>query len=278
MSDPIVERTWWLLLLCAAATGGAIGSFLNVVAHRMPEGRSVVHPPSACPRCGRGIRPWHNIPVLGWLLLRGRCYDCSLPISPRYPLVEAGVAVLWALLFLDAAPDAESLTTTRRWLATPVVGLYVSALVAITLIDAEHRIIPPVLSWPLVPLGILAAVASDQLGLGLCSVPESISGALLGGAGMMLLSTVGRWIFRRDALGEGDAHLMAAVGAWQGPWPALPMTLFLASLVGSVVGIIILRTRGAARPPHLPFGPMLCGAAFVLWLSPDLWGLIVPVP
>lgn len=270
MNDRLLEETWRTLLVASGAVGACIGSFLNVVAWRLPLGRSVVSPPSACPRCGRGIRPWHNIPVVGWLLLRGRCFDCRLSIPVRYPLVELAVALLWAALFYRLAPTPEALLSGRSWWLLPALGFYFSTLVAITLIDAAHRIIPPALSWPLIPLGVVVAVASDLWGLGHPGLPESVAGALLGGAGTGLLAWFGRWVFRRDALGEGDVHLLAAIGAWQGAWPTLPMTLFLASLAGSVVGISVIARRGRDRPPHLPFGPMLCGAALAVFLWPDL--------
>ena len=276
--DPMTAN-WRMLLVFGALTGGAIGSFLNVVAWRLPRGQAVTHPPSACPHCGHRIRPRHNVPVLGWLLLRGRCFDCGEPIAGRYPAVEALCLGLWVLLFLDLLPEASHLVEPAQLVPYFLYGLYFSALLAISLIDLDHFIVPDSISLPLVPLGIGAVALMDHTGLGRISFVESVFGAIVGGGSMMALALFGRLVYGREALGMGDVKLMAAIGAWQGLHPALLLTVFGGSLLGSVVGIANIAVRGRDRQAKLPFGPFLCAAALVAWIWGDvLWGLVAPSP
>ena len=268
MSEPF-QDAWWMALALAVVVGGLVGSFLNVVAWRLPNGLSVVHPPSACPCCGRGIRPWHNIPVLGWLLLRGRCADCATPISPRYPLVEAACGALWALLFVVMVPSPAALSTP---LAVPTFGLfalYFSALLAISLIDADHFIVPDVISLPLIPIGIAVIAVLSARGAAVPDLPEAVLGAALGGGVMWGIAAGGRLAFGREAMGMGDVKLVAAIGAWQGAWPTLLLTIFGASLLGSVVGLGSMALRGRDRPAKIPFGPWLCAGALIAWVAGD---------
>jgi leader peptidase (prepilin peptidase)/N-methyltransferase len=276
--DPLTAG-WRLLLTFGILVGAAIGSFLNVVAWRLPRGNPVTHPPSACPSCGHRIRPRHNVPVLGWLLLRGRCHDCDEPIAARYPLVEALGGGLWALLFWDFFPSPDRLTDPVQLAPFFACGLYFSALLAISLIDLDHFIVPDSISLPLIPLGIGAAALLDRAGLGRVDFPSSVFGAIVGGGSMLALALLGRLIYGREALGMGDVKLMAAIGAWQGLHPALLLTVFGGSLLGSVVGIGTIAVRGRDRQAKLPFGPFLCAAALVAWIGGDgLWELIVPSP
>lgn len=260
----------WIGALCVATLVGAlVGSFLNVVAWRLPRGGSVVWPPSACPRCGHGVRPQHNVPVLGWLILRGRCHDCASPISGRYPLVEAGCAALWAVLFAALLPGPDALLDGRLLVAFGLYASYFSALLAISLVDADHFIVPDVISLPLVPLGIAAVAVLDRDGAFAVHLPEAVLGAALGFGVMWGIAEVGRLAFGKEAMGMGDVKLMAAVGAWQGAWPTLLLTIFAASLIGSVVGITGMLLSGGRKPPRIPFGPYLCGGALVSWLFGD---------
>lgn len=258
---------WWLLLALAAFTGGCIGSFLNVVAWRLPAGRSVVSPPSACPACGSGIRPWDNIPVVSWLLLRGACRDCGEGIAPRYPLVEAGCAGIWIALYVHLIPNSESLYSLDGLVVVAVYGLFFSALLAMSLIDADHFIIPDVISLPLIPIGITAVALLDARQLSPIPLYASIFGATAGAGIMLGIALLGRLLFGREAMGMGDVKLVAAIGAWMGFLPALPLTIFLGALFGSVVGIGTTLVRGG-KPPRLPFGPYLCAGALAAWL----WG------
>ena len=253
----------------ALLVGGLVGSFLNVVAYRVPEGRSVVAPASACPRCGHGIRPHHTIPVLGWLLLRGRCADCGAPIAPRYPLVEAGCAALFSAVFLAVAPAADDAADAPHLIAFGLNACYFGALLAISLIDADHFIVPDSISLPLIPLGIAAAAVLDLLGAPSPGLPSAVLGAALGAGVMWAIAALGRRAFGREAMGMGDVKLVAAIGAWQGAWPTLLLTIFLASLLGSVVGITSIALRGRHRAARIPFGPYLCAGALLSFLGSD---------
>lgn len=276
--DPMTAN-WRVLLTFGVLAGGAVGSFLNVVAWRLPRGQAVSHPPSACPHCGHRIRPWHNLPVLGWLMLRGRCHDCGEPIAARYPLVEALCAGMWALLFVDLLPAPHLLAQPEQLIPFFVYGLYFSALLAISLVDLDHFIVPDSISLPLVPLGIGAVALLDHAGLGRIGFVDSVFGAIVGGGSMLALAFLGRLAYGREALGMGDVKLMAAIGAWQGLHPALLLTVFGGSLLGSVVGLGSMAVRGRDRQAKLPFGPFLCGAALLAWLYGDvLWGLIHVAP
>jgi len=259
---------WWTLLAFTVFVGACVGSFLNVVAGRLPEGRSVSSPPSACPHCKHPIRPWHNIPVLGWLILAGRCRDCAEPISVRYPLVEAGCAALWALIFVTLVPDAAALTDPVGVLL-PLLGfeLFFSALLAISLIDADHFIVPDEISLPLIPLGIAATAMLHAAGLSTTSFVDVTFGAIAGAGVMLAIRALGYTLFRREAMGMGDVKLVAAVGAWMGLHPALFLTIFGGSVIGAVAGISVSLIR-RGRPPMLPFGPYLCAGALLAFV----WG------
>jgi len=264
--DPLVTYHRFLLLI-AVALGGLVGSFLNVVAHRLPAGRSVVHPPSACPRCEARIRPWHNVPVLGWVFLGGKCRDCALPISPRYPAVELANAVLWGVLFVVMVPEPSVLLEPARIAGFVLYGAYFSALLAACLIDADHFILPDVIVLPLIPLGWLAVAWLDGVGASSLPFPSAVLGAVGGTLALLAIAFAGRLAFGREAMGMGDVKLVAAIGAWQGLHPTLLLTIFGASLLGSVVGIGAMVVRGRDRPAKLPFGPYLAGAALVSWLA-----------
>jgi leader peptidase (prepilin peptidase)/N-methyltransferase len=260
---------WRVALGLAVIVGGLVGSFLNVVAYRLPEGLSVVSPPSACPSCGRGVRPWHNVPVVGWLVLRGSCADCGSPIGARYPLVEAACAILWGGLFAAMVPDVDALLHGPSVAAFALYALYFSALLAISLVDLDHFIVPDVISLPLIPLGIAAIAVLHAEGAVVPALPAAVAGAALGGGVMLAIAWLGRALFRREAMGMGDVKLVAAIGAWQGAWPTLLLTIFAASLLGSVVGIAATSLRGRDRSLPIPFGPYLCGGALLSWLAGD---------
>lgn len=262
---------FWEVLVLTWVVGASIGSFVNVVAGRLPEGRSVVRPPSACPRCGHPIRPWDNLPVLSWFLLRGRCRDCRGPISFRYPLVEAGAGLLWLALLAGAARAASSGPGPFRpeeLLLVLAYGPYFSALLAASLIDADHFVVPDSISLPLIPIGLSVAGLLDCFGIGSVSLPDAVFGAIAGAGLMLVIAVAGRLAFGREAMGMGDVKLVAAIGAWQGIHPALLLTIFGGAVYGSVVGIALMITRGRNRAAKLPFGPYLCAGALTAWL----WG------
>ena len=230
----------------AGILGLVIGSFLNVVVWRVPRGESVVSPPSACPACGHPIRARHNVPVLGWVLLRGRCFDCRTPISARYPLVELGTGLAFALVALRFSDDVRML---------PAYLAFTGAGVALALIDLDVRRLPDVLVLPLyVALGALLAVAGDG---------EALLRAAQGAAalfGFFLLVAVAA----PGAMGFGDVKLAGVIGGITAylSWGTLLVGAFGAFLLGAIVGVILIVATGAGRKTAVPFGPfMLLGAA-----------------
>jgi leader peptidase (prepilin peptidase)/N-methyltransferase len=276
MRDPLLTN--WIVLLCAAgAVGGAIASFLNVVAWRLPAGRSVVHPPSACPHCRSAIRPWHNVPVFGWLLLRGRCYDCGEPISPRYPIVEAVGAAMWALLFVTVMGTPDSLAQPRELIGLGLFGAYFSALLAAALIDADHFILPDRITLPLIPLGIAVNAVLEAQGIGDASFVASVFGAVAGGGVLLAIALLGRAMYGREAMGVGDIKLVAAIGAWQGLHPTLLVTVLVGSMAGSLVGGFRIWRMGRQKGGKIPFGPFLIFGAYVAFVAGDrVMALLIP--
>ena len=247
-----------LLVAGAALLGLLIGSILNVVVYRVPRGESVARPPSACPACGTAIRPRDNIPVLSWLLLRGRCRDCSSGISVRYPLVEAGTAGLFAVMAL-------------RFGADPVLPayLYLAAVgIALALIDLDCKRLPDVLT---LPSYVVAAVLLGSAAL-LGSDSGDYSTALLGGAAMF--AGYFALCFAYPAgMGFGDVKLSGVLGmytAWLG-WGAWSVGLFLGFLLGGVFGVLLIALRRGGRKTAVPFGPfMLLGALIAILVGTEI--------
>jgi len=250
MTDPIVLWGGW----AAAAFGAVVGSFLNVVIHRLPRDESLSFPPSHCPHCDARIRPWDNVPVLSYLVLRGRCRSCSQPISARYPLVELAMAGLAAVAWLRFGPTV----------AFGVYFTFLAGLLAITFIDIDHKIIPDALSLGGTALGL---AASFLTGLGW---QASLAGALLGG-GLLLAVALGYYaLTRREGMGLGDAKLLAAIGAFLG-WQAVLFTVFVSSVVGSVVGVTAAALQRSNLRFEVPYGPFLAlGAVLYLFWGPQL--------
>jgi leader peptidase (prepilin peptidase) / N-methyltransferase len=229
--------------------GVLIGSFLNVVAWRLPRGESLVRPGSACPACREPIRPYDNVPVLSWLLLRGRCRHCGTRISGRYPLVEAATAALYVAVVLgrDGALD------------TALGLLLVTALVPITLIDLERRLIPNAITLP----AAIAALAAGIL-LDVSFVPEQLlAGAAAGG--FFLLAAL---MYPRG-MGMGDVKLAGTLGLFLGR--AVAPAVFLALVTGVLVGVAVMVRLGAAegRRTAVPFGPFLALGGVVALFAGD---------
>jgi leader peptidase (prepilin peptidase)/N-methyltransferase len=217
--------------LYALLVGLCVGSFLNVVIARVPAGESIVSPGSRCPRCHAPIRWFDNVPVFAWLLLRGRCRACRASISVRYPIVELATGLL-AVSIARAHPPG-------LWAAALFV--FVSLLVAVAYIDLDHWIIPHVLTWPGIVIGVVSGlVAPDH------DLPDALWGALGGYGFFGLVALVGSRLFKREALGQGDWWLLGMIGAFLG-WRALLPVVLLASLQGSVVGVLLL-VSGRAQP------------------------------
>jgi leader peptidase (prepilin peptidase)/N-methyltransferase len=260
---------------CCLILGLLIGSFLNVVVYRLPlmlerdwktQAREIlslpsepqqatfnlVLPNSQCPQCGHEIRPWENIPLLSFLALRGKCSSCKTPISTRYPLVELACGLLSAYV---AWHFGFSWQTAGMLLLT-------WGLLAMSLIDADHQLLPDALVLPLLWLGLIA----NYFGL-YASLGDAVWGAV---AGYLSLWSV-YWLFKlvtgKEGMGYGDFKLLAMLGAWGG-WQVLPLTILLSSLVGAILGLIMLRLRNAETSTPIPFGPYLAIAGWIALL----WG------
>jgi len=235
--------------------GLIVGSFLNVCIHRLPQSMSIVRPGSRCPQCGRPIRPRDNIPLVSYLLLRGRCRDCGGRIPWRYPLVEVLTGAFGALSVMRFGFGATAL----------VVFVLVCALLVVTFIDLDHRIIPDAISLP----GILLGLAVS-FGPGLISPLESLGGALLGGGVLFLVAWGYQRLAGREGMGGGDIKLLAMIGAFLG-WKGVAVTLFIASLSGTIAGLAVMLRRTEGMRAAVPFGPFLAiGAIAYLFRGPEL--------
>jgi leader peptidase (prepilin peptidase)/N-methyltransferase len=237
-----------LLAGVLAVVGLAVGSFLNVVVHRVPRGESVVAPPSACPGCAHAIRPRDNVPVLSWLLLRGRCRDCRAPISRRYPLVEAGTGLLFA---------GVGVVVGFSW-ALPAY-LYLAAIaVALALIDLDVHRLPDAIVLPSYPVALVLLGAASVLGGDGAAFVRALVGALalFGLYGLL-------WFVRPGGMGLGDVKLAGVLGLYLGWWgfDALAVGGFLAFVLGGLVSLPLLLSGRAGRRTAIPFGPSMLAAA-----------------
>jgi leader peptidase (prepilin peptidase)/N-methyltransferase len=226
--------------------GLLIGSFLNVVIARVPEGRSLWRPGSACPGCGAAIA-WHdNIPVLSFLALRGRCRACSVPIPWRYPIVETLTAALFAAAAWRFGPTLDAVAAAAL----------LAGLVAITVVDLEHQIIPDVLSLPGILAGVLANLATGRL-----PWLESIMGVLVGGGVFLAIILVSG-----GGMGGGDMKLGAMLGAFLG-WKVVLLSMLVAVVAGGILAVALIATGVRGRKDPIPFGPFLAlgGAVGLFW-------------
>jgi leader peptidase (prepilin peptidase)/N-methyltransferase len=237
-------------VVAAGLFGAVIGSFLNVVAHRVPLGESLVSPPSRCPECGAPVKPYDNVPVVSWLLLRGRCRNCGTRISPRYPLVELATAVAFAAVVAVRGFDDDLA------LELPLVA----ALIALAAIDYDHKLLPNAIVYPLAAYGLLATVAVDQ---------GDLVEHLIAGAAAFLFLFLAVLAYPRG-MGMGDVKLAGAMGLFLG-LSVIP-ALLTAFLSGSVVGAVILAREGAAaRKKAVPFGVFLAlGGIVGVLAGPEL--------
>src|SRR5438477_9653142 len=213
------------------AVGAVVGSFLNVVIARVPKGRSIVSPGSRCPRCGSPIAWYDNIPVISWILLRARCRNCGLPISPRYPLVEMLTGVLAVAVFRRVGPS---------WTAVGYFA-FAAALVALAYIDLDTWLLPHQITWPLLAVGLLSPLWNRSV-----SWASSAIGAAAGFAFFAAIALFGERVLKRETMGWGEVWLLAGIGAWLG-WQALFPVVMLSALQGSIIGIVMLLV--APHPP-----------------------------
>lgn len=232
--------------------GAAVGSFLNVVIYRLPRGMSLIHPGSHCPVCGAPIRFYDNIPILSYVILRGRCRNCGARISPRYFWVELLTALFFVAAYLRFGLGW---TLVEAW-------VLISYLLAVSLIDLEFRLIPDRLTFPAIGLGFVLSYFGGNPGF-----LQSLLGALIGGGLMLFFAWMGEKLFGREALGGGDIKMVAAVGAFLGPWKVL-MVPFLGAFL-AILAVVVLRPQGELRGLLLPFGPALALAALVMLFAGD---------
>jgi leader peptidase (prepilin peptidase)/N-methyltransferase len=255
--------------------GLVLGSFWNVAIARLPEGRSL-WPRSRCPHCDAPVAARDNVPVLSWLLLRGRCRSCSSPISPRYPLIELLGSLLGVLLFRSLVPDASFLDPAHL-VAWVVQFTFLSLLVIGAYVDLRHRILPDEVTLFAAPLGFLGALATEWIGYdGWMAVhwKQAVLGALVWPSVFGLGAFIGALWMGREILGRGDVKLMAMYGAFLGPLGTL-VAVTWGSIIGSVVGIVYLLWK--RRRPALPFGPPLAmGAVLLLFYGKPFVDLMFP--
>ncbi|MDP1932692.1 MAG: A24 family peptidase [Gammaproteobacteria bacterium] len=272
-------------LIFAAIIGLLVGSFLNVVIYRVPamlqrEWRqqcceyleldekkfskddptakhkvfNLVKPDSHCPQCNAPVRAWQNIPVFSYLFLGGKCAKCSKPISIRYPIIEAVTGLLSVLVVWQFG---------AMWLTLALLVLTWS-LIALTMIDFDHQLLPDNITMPLLWLGLLVNTLLPESDVG---ATDAVIGAVVGYLSLWSLYWAFKLLTGKEGMGYGDFKLLGALGAWMG-WQSLLLIVILSSLVGAVVGISLLVFRGRDRNIPIPFGPYLAGAGFIALL----WG------
>lgn len=254
MSPPFLELGLFGVI-AAGLFGAVVGSFLNVLIHRLPRDESLVRPASHCPACGAPIRATDNIPVLSWLLLRGRCRICRAPISPRYPAVELANGVLWALVFWRAPtlPDFFS------------GAFLVSACLALLFVDAEFFLLPDAITLTGIAAGIGLSFFSAKR-----TPVQSVAGAALGAGALFLLGYLWEKLRGVEGMGLGDVKMLGMIGAFLGPSGVL-VTVLLASLLGSVAGLALIVLRRGNLQMRLPFGVFLAlGAIAALFVGSAL--------
>jgi leader peptidase (prepilin peptidase)/N-methyltransferase len=272
------DQLSWFLPLCLLLLGLLVGSFLNVVIYRLPlmmESRwrrdccelleveqekaeqplGLATPNSHCPHCKAAIKPWQNIPIVSYLALSGKCANCGAAISLRYPAIELATGLMTLLL---------------AWyfpLSPALFGaiLFTWALIALTMIDVDHQLLPDDITLPLLWLGLLFNLGGTYVAL-----QDAIIGAM---AGYLILWSI-YWLFKlmtgKEGMGYGDFKLLAALGAWMG-WQVLPVIILLSSLVGAVCGIALMAVKRRGKEVPIPFGPYLAAAG---WIS-LLWGDVI---
>lgn len=265
----LVLPPWgWLL---AGLLGALWGSFFNVAIHRLGLYESVVRPRSRCPRCSAPIAWYDNLPIVGWMLLAGKCRHCRLPISPRYPLVEA-LSTLLALAvyarFVDGG-DAPVALLAARFL---VYFAFVGTLVVVAGVDLDHKIIPDAVTYPAIPAFFVAGILLRDV------APIDLLFGLVAGYGVVAVTAeLAWWILKREGMGYGDAKLLALVGALLG-WRAVVFTFLLAPFFGLLIIVpVLVARRSRIRGVEVPYGPFLVAAALVyVFFGRQLWLLLFP--
>ncbi len=254
----------WYAAILFAVLGACVGSFYNVIVYRMPRGISLVSPPSFCPHCHKHIPIWYNLPVVGWLILRGKSACCKKPISVRYPLGEAlsGLVGAFALLLANYPLSLDS--PVRNWADSFALFWLLLGIYPVAAIDFKHKLIPDSISIGGIVAGILLSLFPGGI-----SPAESVLGTLFAGGGLYLVGFVAGKILKRDAMGLGDVKLVAGFGAIMGFGKAFAV-LVLASLIGILV-MIPYRAIRKEKSAEIPFGPFLMLAAPIVYRFGDFF-------
>ena len=246
-------------MIFAFVFGLTVGSFLNVCIYRIPLKKSIATPPSSCTACGEKIKFYDNIPVLSYLILRGRCRNCGMHFSILYPTIELATGLISMALL------------TRFNLINHLLPQYfiffsfISALICISFIDLEHQIIPDVISIPGIIIGFILSFFFNHV-----TWINSLIGILLGGGVLYLVAVVFKVLMKKEGMGGGDVKLLAMIGAWLG-WKAVPFVVLASSLTGSILGIIALLMSGKGLRTRIPFGPFLAfGAILYVFFGNEL--------
>lgn len=243
-----------MLEILSALFGLIMGSFLNVCISRIPREASIIRPGSACPVCKSKIKFYDNIPVFSYIILGGKCRHCRSRISMRYPVVEILTSIITVLMILKWKSHG-------FWLSLSLVSSYI--LIITAFMDFETFLIADAFSYGLIFLGLVFSFFNPNFHSGgIFKLLESVSGAAAGAAIIWLLAFIGKKIYKKEAVGEGDIFLMAGIGAVVG-WQGVVTTLVLASFFGSIYGLSLMALKKAGRFDHIPFGPFLALAAII---------------
>jgi leader peptidase (prepilin peptidase)/N-methyltransferase len=249
------------LIPLAAILGLCLGSFLNVCIHRIPKGISIIYPSSSCPWCGSKIRALDNIPLLSYLILKGRCRNCGKHISIVYPIVEVLTSFVTVLVYIRFGLKFDAV----------LYLIFCYDLIVISFIDLRHKVIPDVLSVGGIGAGLLASLFLVRI-----SFFDSILGILFGGAFLYLIAFTYFKLKKIEGMGGGDIKLIAMIGAWLG-YKSLPFVLLTGSLIGVIVGMIAILILKKGRYYEIPFGPFLSlGAYLYLFLDQRYIYLFIP--
>lgn len=243
------------------------GSFLNVCIYRLPKSESIINPPSHCPKCNKKIRWYDNIPLISYIVLKGKCRDCGTKISPRYFLVEFLTGLMFFFLMFKFG-------FTFNFF---IFLIFICILIIVTFIDFDHFLIPDVLVLPGIVLGLalspknilladLSPLFFDVSGGPFSAFVNSLTGAVFGFASLFAVALIGRALFKKEAMGGGDLKLLAMMGAFIG-WKNVFFTIFASSFIGSIVGIIMILVKKKGRKEYIPYGPYLAlgGILSIFW-------------
>lgn len=247
--DAYLAQAWVFIF------GLVIGSFLNVCIYRLPESKSIVQPRSMCPNCGAPVRFYDNVPILSYIVLKGKCRHCDAPISFRYPVVECLSGLLAVGVFLKYGITLESV----------IYYAFIATLLVITFIDIDHQIIPDVITLPGIPICFAASFVLPKI-----TYLESILGILVGGGSLLVVAWAYHLLTKKEGMGGGDIKLLAMMGAIVG-WQGVLFTIFVASAVGTVSGMLIMLKTRKTMKLAIPFGPFLAiGSIVYILFGPQL--------